>query len=608
MALNHEQKRYVKKHARESTLEQLATELKISEKEIAEYLKDQWKEDKYKKFIQRKNQEEEIQSVQHSPLRLKQFFKQNWMYILFFTVLIGIVYFNSLFGDFVSDDVPVIKDSKIIGDASQIFNDPFVFMRNLFYFIIFTFFGKSPLPYHLMNVLFHLGTTILLFIIISLSLNVPVAFLTSTLFAVHPILSEPVSWISGGTYPQQSFFILSSLLTLILFLRTKDKKYYGISIFFNLIALLSADKAMVLPLLFTIYLYVFTDIRKTWKYLIPYYGLTFIWVIHYAMRVPGRIASVQHEQFRNEINFNPLQQIPVAISSYFELMVWPDKLSIYHSDFIMSTFAFIMRLGVFAIYIISLIYTFFKKRVIFFGLAFFIVALLPTLSPLGISSLLAERYTYIGSAGIFFVIGYIVWNISKNKKYETAVYLIFMIIIGLLCIRTIARNFDWSNEDTLWIATGKTAVYDPVSHMNLGDMHRRHKNYKMAELEFKKALELSPNNAYAHYNLGLVYTEAGVYKEALKQYEEAVKIDPGLWQSYQNMSVVYDYMNDGKKSLEYIQKAISGSPNNSALITNLGLIYLKMGDKVQAKQALNEALRLDPQAEKARAGLIDAMK
>ncbi len=607
MALNHEHKRYIKKHARESTLQQLAAHLKLPEKEITEYLKDQWKEDKYKKFIQRKEEDNSVKN-HHAPVHIKQFIKQNWLYLVFFAVLIGIVYFNSLFGGFVSDDVPVIKDSKTIGDASQIFNDPFVFMRTLFYFIIYSLFGKNPLPYHVMNILFHLGTTILLFTIVSLSLNVPVAFITSTLFAIHPILSEPVSWISGGTYPQQSFFVLSSLLTLILFLRTKNKTYYGVSIFFNIIALLSADKAMVLPLLFTVYLYVFTDIKKTWKLLIPYYGLTFIWVAHYAMRIPARIASVQHEQFRSEIDFNPLQQIPVAISSYLELMVWPDKLSIYHSDFIMSTFVFIMRLSLFVGYMAAMIYTFFKKRIVFFGLAFFIVALLPTLSPLGISSLLAERYAYLGSAGIFFVVGYILWLITKNKKYETAVYLIFMVVIGAYCIRTIMRNFDWRNEDSLWIATGKTAVYDPVSHMNLGDMHRRHKNYQMSELEFKKALQLSPNNAYAHYNLGLVYTEAGVYPEALKEYEEAVKIDPSLWQSYQNMSVVYDFMNDSQKSLQFIQKAIAISPNNPTLITNLGLIYLKMGNKEKAKQALTEALRLDPETEKAKVGLLNLMK
>lgn len=606
MALNHEQKRYIKRNARESTISKLASDLQIPEKEVAHYLKDQWKDDKFEKYIRKKDTEEE--KAQQGPVHIIPFIKQNWMHLTFLVVLIWIVYANTLLNGFVSDDVAVIRESKDIGNASLIFRAPFVFIRDLTYFLIFSFFGKNPLPYHLLNVIFHTGVTLLLFAIIALSLNVSVAFIATTLFAIHPLLSEPVSWVSGGTYPQHSFFMMASLLTLILFLRSQNKKYYVLSLFLSVLAYLTADKAMVLPLLLTVYLFVFTNIKKTWKYLIPYFGIAFIWVIHYAMRVPGRIASVKHEQFREQISFSPFTQTPVAISSYFELLVWPNKLSIYHSDFIMSTMAFVLRVIVFLTFVGSLIYSFFKQRYIFFGLAFFLVALLPTLSPLGISSLLAERYVYIGSIGIFFVVGYGIWKISQNKKYETATYLIFMIVIAILCVRTIMRNFDWRNEDTLWIATGRTAVYDPVAHMNLGDMHRRHKNYVEAEREFKVALQLSSNNAYAYYNLGLVYTEAGAYPQSIVVYQKALELDPTIWQSYQNMSVVYSYMNENQKALESIQKAVDASPNNPSLLTNMGLIYLKLGQKDKAQQALSQSLRIDPTDEKARSGLTDALK
>ncbi len=606
MALNNKQKRYIRKYARESTLQKLASDLSLPEKEISRYLKELWKEEKYEKFLRR----EEIHERQnfHPAENIKSFFKNNWMQIVFITVLIIITYANTLFSGFVSDDVAVIRERKDVGEATQIFREPFVFMRNLTYFIIHTFFGKNPLPYHLINILFHTGTTILLYIIIALSLNSPVAFLTGALFAVHPLLSEPVSWVSGGTYPQHSFFVLSSLMFLIIYLRSKNKKYYYVSLIVSALAYFTADKAMMLPVYFTLYLFVFTDFKKTWKLLIAYYGIAAIWIIHYALRIPSRIESVQHEQFRKEITFNPFNQIPVAISSYLELMVWPDKLSIYHSDFIMSTAVFVMRIAISIIYGIVLIISFFKQRIIFFGLAFFIAALLPTLSPLGISSLLAERYAYLGSAGIFFIVGYLVWQITKLKKYETITYLIFMLVITAFCIRTIVRTLDWRNEDTLWIATGKTAVYDPVAHMNLGDMHRRHKNYQLAEKEFKIALELSPTNAYAYYNLGLVYTEAGAYQEALKHYEKALQFDPGLWQSYQNMSVVYDFLDNPQKSLEYIQKAVAASPDNPSLLTNMGIIYLKIGEKEKAKQAFTNSLQVDPEDEKAQKGLKDALR
>ncbi len=608
MALNHDQKRYIKKHARESTLTQIANDLNLTEKEVGAYLKDQWKPDKYEKFLQRKLQKKEQLIINTSAIRFRDLVRNNWMNIGFLILLIAVVYANSLLGQFVSDDIAVIRDGNSLGTISYIWSDPFVFMRQFFMFLIYSLFGKNPLPYHLLSIMFHMGTTTLLFLIIAVSLNSSIAFLTASLFAVHPLLSEPISWISGGPYPQYSFFILSSLLSLILFIRSNDRKKYYVSIFLSLLALGSADKAMVLPLLFSLYLYVFTDFKKTWKLLIPYFGLTFVWGAHYVLRLPGRIASVQHEQFREEITFNPFMQIPVAISSYIELLIWPDKLSIYHSDFVMSTLAFILRIGVFILYLAGLLYSFFKKKIIFFGMAFFLLALSPTLSPLGISSLLAERYAYIGSAGLFFTIAYGFWTITKNKKYETLTYLVFMLLIGMLSLRTIMRNFDWSNEDTLWIATGKTAIYDPVSHMNLGDMHRRHRNFTEAEKEFKIALELSPNNAYAFYNLGLVYTEAGANQPALDMYQKALSIEPNLWQAYQNMSVVYSNMGDDKKSLEQIKKAAVLSPNNPSLLTNMGLIYLRLGQKSEAQKVLSESLRINPTDQKARSAFNQAMQ
>jgi hypothetical protein len=94
--------------------------------------------------------------------------KQNWQDLAGLTLLVFIVFANSLNGAFVSDDIPVILESKIIGTPAGIFASPHVFLRNFFYFVIFLTFGKNPLFFHLLNIIFHIGSACVLFLILKL--------------------------------------------------------------------------------------------------------------------------------------------------------------------------------------------------------------------------------------------------------------------------------------------------------------------------------------------------------------------------------------------------------------------------------------------------------
>ncbi len=44
-------------------------------------------------------------------------------------------------------------------------------------------------------------------------------------------------------------------------------------------------------------------------------------------------------------------------------------------------------------------------------------------------------------------------------------------------------------------------------HYNLGVILSRQKDYRRAAVEFRKVIELRPDDADAHYNLGVIYAE-----------------------------------------------------------------------------------------------------
>ncbi len=603
MSITREHKRYIKKHSRSKKIAEIAKELGLSEIMVRDYLKSKLPSDRFEKIVSEPDSHHSsfaFPSV--SPLK---WFRSHIGYFIFLAVIVFIAYANSLGGDFVSDDVGIIKNNPEITTLKFATTRSILFVRPIIYYIIVNTFGITPLPFHIVNILFHIGNVWLIFMLLFAFSSLPIAFVAAAIFAVHPAIAEAVTWISGGVYAQYSFFILASFLSFLY--SFKNKKYYYLSMGLAVLSTLSGDRS-ILPFILTLFLLLFTEIKKTWKKVLPFFGISGLYMLNYISLITTRIADVKHEQFAEKISSNPILQIPTAISTYFEIYIWPDKLTFYYSDFVMTSFVYGSRVVVFLLFLGILYITFRWFRPLFFWLAVFVLALAPTLTPFGLSSIVNERYGYLSSIGFFFLVSYVVVNLFNKKKYETGFYIGLMIIVTALCIRTIVRNLDFRNEDYLWIATGKTAIYSPVAHMNLGDMHRRHRNYPEAEREFVNALQLNPNNAYAYYNLGLTYTEAQVYNGAIMAYNRALEIDKGIWQADQNIAVVYSELGNMDKAIFHIKEAIAKAPNQKALYVNAGVMSLKAGKKTESIYYLKKALEFDPNNERVRQVLFEAEK
>src|SRR3989338_129824 len=145
---------------------------------------------------------------------LRQIIKQNWLIFLLLTVVVILVYANSLANGFVSDDVMGILKNEKIGEFKWGLNFPLTFQWAATYHL----FDKNPVPFRPENILFHLGNVWLVFILLFLlTQKKTVALLTALIFAVHPILVESVTWLSGGIYAKYTFFVLLALLFYINF-------------------------------------------------------------------------------------------------------------------------------------------------------------------------------------------------------------------------------------------------------------------------------------------------------------------------------------------------------------------------------------------------------
>ncbi|MBI2430655.1 MAG: tetratricopeptide repeat protein [Candidatus Levybacteria bacterium] len=515
----------------------------------------------------------------------------NRWYLLLLLGLVFVSYVNALGNSFVSDDRALVLNMPI-WDTSTILSNPYPFIRQFLYLAVYKIGGLNPMLFRLPNIIFHLGVVLLIYTILCIMQKPKVGILAAVLFAVHPILVESVTWISAGVHVQYSFFFLLSLLFYIL--SKKDIPKYIASLIFYVFALLSSEKAVVLAMMFPLFEFSFGSLMRSWKRIVPYFILSGFWVLLYLRLFTFRAGLFEGQQSIDPTIVNPLLQVPIAISSYLQLIFWPNDLTIYHTELSFTVFEFIVRSAIVVLFFGVMFYSFKRNRLVFFWLTFFWVPLLVTLNPFVHAWIVAERYVYLGAVGIFVVVAMLFVKLGQNPKLKMATYIIFSLIIFSLIIRTILRNIDWQDEDHLWLATARTSPSSAQNHNNLGDYYGRHGDLINAEREFKIAIVLKPNYADAIHNLGNAYRDMGRPEDAIKQYEKALSIEPRLWQSYQNIAGIYYSQKSFDRAIDYLQKGITANPQNPNLFVVLSIVYFKQGEKGKATEAIAIALKIDP--------------
>jgi len=501
--------------------------------------------------------------------------KHKWQVGLL-AVLVLVSYANTWGAKFVADDVYGIVNNPNIVKWRWVVQNPLIVLGRLEYFLIGNIFGLTEWAFRLTNIAMHIGVSILVMWLGERLLNKRVGMMAAVLTAIHPLMIESVTWISGGGYVRYAFWCL---LALILYIQAGRKnKFLVWSSLAYLIALQYSEKAMVLPGLMVIYRLIFAKKRKQWWDLLPFVGLAGIWVVSSLMSVGSRLEylQVEYSNLGGDRGLKPWIQIPIALSEYLGLSLWPNKLTLYHSEMVFSVRGYVVRsvavLGMLVTglwgwlksYKVTNLTTFMSR--VSFWLGWIIIGLVPTLTPLGVSWIVAERYFYLSSIGVWMVLGMVVDRLSRREGMKEGVMIGFSVLVCLLMVRTVVRNSNWQTPDKLWLAAKRTSPNSPQNNNNLGDYYGRMGNLKQGEWHFKKAIEINPNYADAMHNLANNYLQQGQLDKSIEYYMKAVEKKPQLWQSWMQLSLIYNETGEKEKAIEAIDQALKIVPEHEGLL------------------------------------------
>ena len=127
------------------------------------------------------------------------------------------VYWPALGGQFLWDDLLVVRRNPLVTGELNLgsiwFHIDFP-LTCVAFWLEWLAWGNHPVGYHVVNVLLHAASAILLWRVLA-RLQVPAPWLAAMLFAVHPLCVASVAWISElKNTLSLPFFLLSLLLYL----------------------------------------------------------------------------------------------------------------------------------------------------------------------------------------------------------------------------------------------------------------------------------------------------------------------------------------------------------------------------------------------------------
>jgi TolB-like protein/Tfp pilus assembly protein PilF len=176
-------------------------------------------------------------------------------------------------------------------------------------------------------------------------------------------------------------------------------------------------------------------------------------------------------------------------------------------------------------------------------------------------------------------------------------------------------------------AAQKALQLDPNladAHNLLGDVAQRRWQWADAEAEYKRALELSPNNAHAHVgfawwllfhgrtdealarerraleldrfsvdgtNLGWMLFEARRYDEALRELGGVLAVRPNDPVALWDLGIVFMDKNQPGAAIPVLEKAVSASKASPGIIGSLARAYAQAGRRSDALRLLAELKR-----------------
>ncbi|MDA9563813.1 hypothetical protein N9R81_03945 [Flavobacteriales bacterium] len=243
-----------------------------------------------------------------------------------------------------------------------------------------------------------------------------------------------------------------------------------------------------------------------------------------------------------------------------------------------------------------------ETKLISFGIAWFLIALVPTSSIIPLSEVTNDHRIFFPYVGLSVAVVY--WFYLKLKSYQFSeplskkqqIVLISFIFPSLLAYGygTFQRNIVWDSGETLWRDVTEKSPKNGRGHMNYGLALMAKGDYIGAEKSFNQALQLLSCYSYLHINFGVLRTATNLPLKAEKQFKKAIQCDnlnPESHYFYGNFLFKQNRLNEAVPHLEKCTNLSPGHPQSNYTLLK---IYHTQKNWKKLKSTCNRILSILP--------------
>ncbi len=505
----------------------------------------------------------------------------------------------------------------------------------------------NPYVFHTANVLLHVGSALLVFLILrQLGFSVPSSCAAALVFGIHPVQVEAVGWVSGLKDVLYGFLSLAALQQYLLPARSR---FWTATALF-VMATLSKPTAIVVPVIVLIIVR-FRDgraARRAWLQMSLWALLSLPCIVITKLVQPAaRVAPIAL--------WKRLLVALDALAFYLWKLLWPASLGVDYGRSPSSAIShgwiywtWIVPAGIAVVLCIARP----RPRGLIAGAAIFVAGLSPVLGLVpfdfqGISTV-TDHYLYLPMLGVALSIA---WSLDEaqrliaakggapqvNGKYSVRLALPVTVILLFLAVRSWFQTWIWHDTRTLfahalevnpasdvadnslasmYLASGdleaahryamqavKAAPEKPEGRLTLTAIIAAEGHLELAAKLYRAILEDNPREAMAASELSSVLAQQGHFDEAISFARRAIAIDPNIVDGHTNLGAELGNERKFPEAVEELQRALQLSPRSFLAHLNLASVYAAMGEREKSAEQYQAALDLNPQSEAARRGL-----
>ena len=431
--------------------------------------------------------------------------------------------------------------------------------------------GKTATRHHLFNIVLFNLCVLLGYNVFSDLFDPRVAFIAFALFAVSPIGTQCIAWISGIGYPLSLLWIF----LILKFVSLVEVNLFSLLVFIilDVLAINALFVALALPAI--LFLLGYQEFAFLSSIISIVMGLR---IVRHTINI--RAAEFKKQDMGSLTQFKPRRFI-IAVKTilyYLELFVWPNRLGLYHEwgnqpnvDLERADRRY--WLGLTATIGLVAIALFTHSSEVKFGIIWFFAFIFIFLNWITIQQFVTERYLWIPSIGFYLIMAYCL------QDHEIFLYLIG----GIYLCRTwlhlptyddelrfyLSNTWNFQNAETALANLGCTWIRIGATGSALDAWH--------ASAKANPDYDVPLANIFFHYRSAAMFdVEHGQYESAIEKLKASYKYIEGC-----TKCTVQHFKDDWNKELNNVKTWI----NNP--------VTLILGEKkrlLQLKETLSKRL------------------